>query len=62
MIQTRETITLLVAIAALAGCAASPADYAASAAPRTGWFFVGGTYVETKAGPLMERQMYVEFQ
>jgi len=33
-----------------------------SAAARTGYFFVGGSYVEGKTGPLMERQMYVEFQ
>ena len=32
------------------------------ASPRQGYFFVGGRYVETKTGPLMERQMYVEFQ
>ena len=29
--------------------------------PRQGYFFVGGRYVDSKAGPLMERQMYVEY-
>jgi len=29
---------------------------------RQGYFFVGGRYVETDKGPLMERQMYVEFR
>lgn len=29
--------------------------------PRQGYFFVGGRYVETDKGPLMERQMYVEY-
>jgi pimeloyl-ACP methyl ester carboxylesterase len=28
---------------------------------RTGYFFVGGQYVEAKTGPLMERQAYVEY-
>jgi len=30
--------------------------------PRAPGTFVGGSYVEGKTGPLMERQMYVEFQ
>ncbi len=34
----------------------------ASDAPRTGHFYVGGRYVASKAGPLMERQMYVEYR
>lgn len=34
----------------------------ASVTPREGYFFVGGRYVDTPAGPLMERQMYVEFR
>lgn len=34
----------------------------ASDPPRMGLFFVGGRYVEGKAGPIMERQMYVEFR
>ncbi len=29
--------------------------------PRQGYFFVGGRYVETDKGPLMARQMYVEY-
>ena len=29
--------------------------------PRQGYFFVGGRYVETEKGPLMTRQMYVEY-
>jgi pimeloyl-ACP methyl ester carboxylesterase len=53
-------VALLVA-ATLAGCATTPSDDSASAV-RSGWFFVGGQYVEGKAGPLLERQMYVEYQ
>jgi pimeloyl-ACP methyl ester carboxylesterase len=45
------------AIALLGGCAVSQQ----STAPLTGYFFVGGSYVDTKAGELMERQMYVEY-
>ena len=30
--------------------------------PSQGYFFVGGRYVETAAGPLMERQLYVEYR
>ncbi|MDB5902718.1 MAG: hypothetical protein JWM26_1596, partial [Betaproteobacteria bacterium] len=52
-------VALLVA-ATLAGCATTPSDESASAV-RSGWFFVGGQYVEGKAGPLLERQMYVEY-
>ena len=44
------TSAALLALAALAGCAAPDQ----TAWPRTGWFFVGGQYVESKAGPLME--------
>src|SRR5687768_14314509 len=46
-----------------AGCATSPAGSGTAAAPRSGYFFVGGQYVESKAGPqtLMEGQMYVEY-
>src|SRR3954464_9152411 len=29
--------------------------------PRQGYFFVGGKYVETDKGPMMARQMYVEY-
>jgi pimeloyl-ACP methyl ester carboxylesterase len=49
---------------ALGACATSQPESSgrASVGPRTGYFFVGGRYVEGKTGPLMERQMYVEFQ
>lgn len=30
--------------------------------PLQGYFFVGGRYVDTAAGPLMERQLYVEYR
>jgi pimeloyl-ACP methyl ester carboxylesterase len=30
--------------------------------PLQGYFYVGGQYVETATGPLMERQMYVEYR
>ncbi len=30
--------------------------------PRQGYFFVGGSYVNTPQGPLMARQMYVEYR
>ena len=30
--------------------------------PLQGYFFVGGKYVDSKTGPLMERQMYVEYR
>jgi len=49
----------------LVGCATSEPNSGGSqpsAVARTGYFFVGGSYVERKTGPLMERQMYVEFQ
>ena len=39
--------------AVLAGCATSV---------QQGYMFVGGRYVESKGGPLMERQMYVEYR
>ncbi len=42
----------------LPACATTGADEP----PRSGYFFVGGRYVDTKAGPIMERQMYVEFR
>src|SRR5436190_6914097 len=32
------------------------------AGPLQGYFFVGGKYVETTNGPMMERQMYVEYR
>ena len=51
------TTIALVSTALIAGCATQ-----GSSDVRTGYFFVGGQYVESKAGPLMERQMYVEYQ
>jgi pimeloyl-ACP methyl ester carboxylesterase len=30
--------------------------------PLQGYFFVGGSYADTKAGPMMARQMYVRYQ
>ena len=30
--------------------------------PLQGYFFAGGTYVDSKTGPIMERQMYVEYR
>ena len=30
--------------------------------PQQGYFFAGGKYVEGKTGPIMERQMYVEYR
>lgn len=57
------TQSLLPALRALA-IALTPMLLAscASTTPRDGYFFVGGRYVDTPAGPLMERQMYVEFR
>jgi len=48
---------LILAAATLAGCATTPGD-----GVRQGYFFVGGRYVDSKGGPLMERQMYVEYR
>jgi len=48
---------LILAAATLAGCATTPGD-----GVRQGYFFVGGRYVDGKGGPLMERQMYVEYR
>lgn len=42
----------------LSACATTGTD----GAPRTGYFYVGGHYVDTRAGPIMERQMYVEYR
>jgi pimeloyl-ACP methyl ester carboxylesterase len=55
---------LSLAIAALSGCAGPQQDArsAAAATPRTGYFFVGGRYVDSEKGALMQRQMYVEYQ
>jgi pimeloyl-ACP methyl ester carboxylesterase len=50
------------ALALVIACLLSVAVYAQVDKPRQGYFFVGGQYVETDKGPLMERQMYVEYQ
>lgn len=48
-------LIVLIGAAALAGCANTQ-----TAAVKHGYLFAGGRYVDTKAGPIMERQMYVE--
>ena len=53
--------TLAAVILASGGCAVDSSTRAGSE-PNQGYFFVGGRYVETEKGPLMERQMYVEYQ
>jgi pimeloyl-ACP methyl ester carboxylesterase len=57
-----------IAALGLIGCATSEpsADVRAARSPgvadlRSGYFFVGGKYVEGKTGPLMEGQSYVEY-
>src|SRR5262245_15574034 len=50
-----------VALAAAAFAALGLAGCATNQDVRTGYFFVGGQYVESKTGPLMERQAYVEY-
>jgi len=50
------------ALALMIACAFSATATAQADKPRQGYFFVGGQYVETDKGPLMERQMYVEYQ
>jgi pimeloyl-ACP methyl ester carboxylesterase len=54
---------LLCAVAIAAGCASTDGGSVSADAtkPRTGYFFAGGRYVESKSGPLMEGQMYVEY-
>src|SRR5689334_15263021 len=48
----------------LSACASSErgADPDQASDVRTGYFFVGGRYVEGKTGPLMQGQAYVEYQ
>jgi len=53
-----KTSTILALAAMLSACAATSADNA----PLTGYLFAGGRYVDTKAGPIMEGQMYVEYR
>src|SRR6478735_7835152 len=54
-------VLLVAVILAPGGCAVDSSTRAGSE-PNQGYFFVGGRYVETEKGPLMERQMYVEYQ
>jgi pimeloyl-ACP methyl ester carboxylesterase len=51
-------IVLPGAVLTLTACATTGAD----TPPQQGYFFTGGRYVDTKAGPIMERQMYVEYR
>ena len=46
-----------VLLAAAASSCATPGETV-----KQGYFFVGGRYVEAKGGPIMERQMYVEYR
>lgn len=62
---TLKAVAGALALSLMVGCAGTGThDMAQSGAdkPRQGYFFVGGRYVETARGPLMERQMYVEYQ
>lgn len=57
--RLRSRYTIIFALfVLLPACATTGADES----PRSGYFFVGGRYVDTKAGPIMERQMYVEYR
>ena len=53
-----NVLVLALAAGVLAGCATAPGENAV----RHGYLYVGGSYVDTKAGPIMERQMYVEYR
>jgi pimeloyl-ACP methyl ester carboxylesterase len=62
--KLKTTVTALALAACftvLAGCATSQSTATADQQLRTGYFFVGGNYVEGKTGPLMQGQMYVEY-
>src|SRR5476649_593561 len=61
MTNTLKAAAGALALALIAGCAGS-GPYEWGDKPRQGYFFVGGRYVDTPKGPLMERQMYVEYQ
>src|SRR3979490_810122 len=63
MTHTFKAAACALAVVLITACAGS-GNYETSGAdkPRQGYFFVGGRYVETDKGPLMERQMYVEDQ
>ncbi len=57
MTRTLNAAAAMLALALMAACATtSDGDKL-----RQGYFFVGGRYVETDKGPLMARQMYVEY-
>ncbi|HUP95199.1 MAG TPA: alpha/beta hydrolase, partial [Burkholderiales bacterium] len=56
-----KAVALAACFAALAGCATSQSGGSADQQLRAGYFFVGGNYVESKTGPLMQGQMYVEY-
>ena len=60
--MTRTLNVIGRALALMIACALSATATAQADKPRQGFFFVGGQYVETDKGPLMERQMYVEYQ
>lgn len=49
---------LLSGLSLIAACAGT---YDANEKPRDGYFFVGGRYIDTDKGPMMARQMYVEY-
>ena len=53
-----RSILVSSAVLVLCACATTGPDTPV----QQGYFFTGGRYVETKSGPLMERQMYVEYR
>jgi pimeloyl-ACP methyl ester carboxylesterase len=59
-------LQLVVSMMLLLAMAMTPGAFAQSGKPGSGplqgYFFVGGKYVDSKTGPLMERQMYVEYR
>ena len=57
MIHKLKAAACALALLLVAGCATT----GDGDKPRQGYFFVGGRYVETDKGPLMARQMYVEY-
>src|SRR5215216_5372919 len=61
--KTKTAATALAVVACFAafgGCATSQTAATADQQLRSDYFFVGGQYVESKTGPLMQGQMYVE--
>src|SRR5215213_6950365 len=58
---TATALALTACVATLGGCAAPQSNATPDSQLRSGYFFVGGNYVESKAGPLMQGQMYVEY-